>query len=147
MSTKTQFEAVIQEGRGGGAFVELPFDIKQVFGTARPKVLVTFDGEPYRGSVATMGGTGIVGVLKAIRKKLGKDIGDRVTVTIEPDMAPREVTIPADVRAALMKDNLEARFEALAYTHRREHINAIEEAKQEATRLRRIGKLIDALKR
>src|SRR5687768_16325368 len=109
MSTKTQFEAVIQEGRGGGAFVELPFDIKQVFGTARPKVLVTFDGEPYSGTVATMGGKGIVGVLKEIRTKLGKDIGDRVTVTIAPDTAPREVAIPAHVRAALMKENLEAK--------------------------------------
>ena len=63
------FTAVIKEGRGGGAFVEVPFDVKATFGAARPKVKVTFDGEPYRGTIAPMGGASLIGILKDIRMK------------------------------------------------------------------------------
>ena len=144
---KKQFTAVIQEGRGGGAFIEVPFDVKATFGAARPKVKVTFDDEPYQGSIAPMGGASLLGILKDIRKKIGKDIGDKVRVTVEADTAPRMIEVPDDVRKALRKAKLEAAFDKLSYTHRKEHINAIVEAKQEATRERRISKLIEALSR
>jgi hypothetical protein len=140
-----KFEAVIKEGRGGGAFVEVPFDVKATFGSARPKVAVTFDGVPYRGTIAPMGGASLIGILKDIRGKIGKDIGDRVRVTVDLDTAPRDVTLPDDVRAALRKARLETAFEKLSYTHRKEHINAIDEAKQPQTRARRIEKLIAML--
>lgn len=139
------FEAVIKEGRGGGAFIEVPFDVKATFGSARPKVSVTFDGVPYRGTVAPMGAVSLIGILKDIRAKIGKDIGDKVRVTVDLDTAPREVALPDDVRAALRKAKLEAAFENLSYTHRKEHINAIEEAKQPQTRARRIEKMIAML--
>jgi hypothetical protein len=52
-------------------------------------VHATFDGEPYDGSVVNMGvknsdGTVcyIIGILKAIRAKIGKQPGDSVSVTI-----------------------------------------------------------------
>ena len=140
-----EFEAVIKEGRGGGAFIEVPFDVKATFGSARPKVSVTFDGVPYRGTIAPMGGVSLIGILKDIRTKIGKDIGDKVRVTVDLDTAPREVALPDDVRAALRKAKLEAAFEQLSYTHRKEHINAIEEAKQPPTRARRIEKMIAML--
>jgi hypothetical protein len=140
-----KFEAVIREGRGGGAFVEVPFDVKATFGSARARVAVTFDGVSYRGTIAPMGGASLIGILKDIRSKIGKDIGDKVRVTLELDTALREVTLPADVRAALREARLEAAFEKLSYTHRKEHINAVEEAKQSQTRARRIDKLIAML--
>ena len=140
-----EFEAVIKEGRGGGAFIEVPFDVKATFGSARPKVSVTFDGVPYRGTIAPMGGVSLIGILKDIRTKIGKDIGDKVRVTVDLDTAPREVALPDDVRAELRKAKLEAAFEQLSYTHRKEHINAIEEAKQPPTRARRIEKMIAML--
>jgi hypothetical protein len=142
-----EFEAVIKEGRGGGAFVEVPFDVKAIFGSARAKVTVTFDGIAYRGTIAPMGGVSLIGILKDIRKQIGKDVGDKVRVTVDLDAAPREVTLPDDVRAALRKAMLDAAFEELSYTHRKEHINAIEEAKQPQTRARRIDKLIAMLSR
>ena len=145
MTSKRSFDAVLQEGRGGGAFVELPFDVKAEFGSARPQVLATFDGEPYRGTVASMGGVSILGVLKEIRAKLKKGIGDRVRVTIESDTAARVVEVPPDLRKALRSAHLEAAFERLSYTHRREHVKAIEDAKQPATRERRIQKTLDML--
>ncbi len=84
------FEGTICEGSGGGAFIPVPIDIKKEFGKGRLKVSATFDGEPYVGSVVNMGVKNengsvcyIIGILKSIRAKIGKNIGDSVTVTIE----------------------------------------------------------------
>jgi hypothetical protein len=146
VSAAKSFTGIIREGRGGGAFIEVPFDVKEAFGSARPKVVVTFDGEPYRGTIAPMGGASLIGILKDIRARIGKDIGDEVRVTVEADTAPREVLLPDDVRSALEEAELLAQFEKLSYTHRKEHINAVEEAKQPATRQRRVDKLIEILR-
>ena len=146
MSGKHSFDAVIREARGGGAFVEVPFDVKAEYGSARPKVLATFDGEVYRGTIASMGGVAMIGMLKDIRAKLKKDIGDRVRVTVEADDAPREIEVPADLRKALRAARLEAAFDKLSFTHRREYVNAVEEAKRPETRQRRIEKTIEALR-
>jgi Domain of unknown function (DUF1905)/Bacteriocin-protection, YdeI or OmpD-Associated len=140
------FDAEIREGRGGGAFVEVPFDVKAAFGSARPKVRVTFDGEPYRGSIASMGGVSLIGVLREIRSRLGKDVGDTVRVTVEPDDAPREVAVPDDLRSALRDGGLDDAFAALAYSQRREYVEAIEEAKKPETRRRRIEKALERLR-
>ncbi len=87
---KFGFTATICEGSGGGAFVAVPVDIKAVYGKGRLKVNANFDGEPYRGSIVNMGVKNedgsvcyIIGILKSIRKKLGKDVGDSVNVRIE----------------------------------------------------------------
>jgi hypothetical protein len=146
VSGKRSFDAVIQEGRGGGAFVAVPFDVKAEFGSARPKVLATFDGEAYRGTIVSMGGVAMIGMLKEIRAKLKKDIGDRVRVTVEADAAPREVELPADLRQALRAAGLEAAFDRLSYTHRKEYVKAVEEAKRPETRQRRIEQTIEALR-
>ena len=146
MAVQHSFQAVIKEGRGGGAFVEIPFDVKAAFGSARPKVVVTFDGEPYRGTIANMGGVAIIGMLKEIRTKLKKEIGDHVKVTIAADEEPRVVEVPEDLRAALRAAGLLAAFEKLSYSHRREHVKAVEEAKQPQTRQRRIEKVAAALR-
>ena len=143
--TKKTFEAVIQAGRGGGTFVEVPFDVKAVFGSARAKVDVTFDGEPYRGTIAPMGGAYLIGILKEIRTRLGKDVGDTVHVTVQPDSAPREIEVPGDVAKALKAARLTAEFSRLSYTHRKEHIEAVLEAKKPETRQRRIDKIIEDL--
>ena len=140
-----EFEAVIEAGHGGGAYVEVPFDVKAVLGSARPRVSVSFDGVAYRGTMASMGGTSIIGILKNIRQQIGKDIGDRIHVTVAPDAAPREVTVPDDVRSALRAAKLERAFEQLSYTHRKEHMQAIEAARKTETRSRRIAKLMEQL--
>ncbi len=87
---KFEYTAAIYEGSGGGAFVPVPIDIKAEFGKGRLKVNATFDGEPYRGSIVNMGVKNedgsvcyIIGILKSIRAKIGKSIGDSVAVTIE----------------------------------------------------------------
>ncbi len=90
MESKIKFTATIHRGGGGGAFVAVPIDIKKEFGKGRLKVSATFDGQQYSGSIVNMGVTNddgsvcyIIGILKTIRKKIGKDIGDVVEVVVE----------------------------------------------------------------
>ncbi len=80
-----EFKAVIlQKGDMDAAYVEVPIDIKKVYGKGRLLVHATFDGEPYDGQVVKMGTPGyIIGVRKDIRKKIGKTFGDEIIVTLE----------------------------------------------------------------
>lgn len=86
-----EFDAEIQAANRGGAYVAVPVDIKAAYGKGRLKVEATFDGEPYVGSIVNMGVKNpdgsvcyILGILKAIREKLGKRIGDSVHVVVTP---------------------------------------------------------------
>jgi len=86
-----KFDAVIKKVFDmDGAYVEFPYDIKTEFGKGRVKVLATFDGEPYDGSIVNMGVKNadgsvcyIIGIRKDIRTKIGKQAGDSVRVTIK----------------------------------------------------------------
>ncbi|MBQ9154556.1 MAG: DUF1905 domain-containing protein [Solobacterium sp.] len=65
------------------AWVEIPFDVKAVFGKGRVRVHAEFDGEPYDGIITRMGTPcHIIGVRKDIRRKIGKQPGDTVHITI-----------------------------------------------------------------
>ena len=66
-----------------GAYVEIPFDVKEEFGKSRVAVHAVFDGEPYDGSLVRMGTPGhILGVRKDIRAKIKKQPGDTVHVVL-----------------------------------------------------------------
>ena len=104
-----EFTAAIEDAMRGGAVVPIPDDvIKELGGPGRIPVNATFDGIPYQGSVVTMGGRSILGVLKTIRAHLGKSSGDQVVVTLERDDAKRKVTIPPELEETFKK-NSEAR--------------------------------------
>lgn len=67
-----------------GAYIEIPFDVKQEFGKGRVPVYATFDGEPYEGSLVRMKTPcHILGLRKDIRQKIGKQPGDTVHVTLK----------------------------------------------------------------
>ena len=85
-----EFDAVLHELPEGGAYVAFPGDIRQIYGRGRVKVRATIDGIPYEGSIVSMGLRNpdgsvcyIIGVLKAIRRQLGKKDGDVLHVVIE----------------------------------------------------------------
>jgi len=82
---KYTFEAIIKKVPDiDGAYIEIPFDVKEEFGKGRVKVHATFDGEPYDGSIVRMGTPcHILGILKEIRGKIGKQPGDSVRVTVK----------------------------------------------------------------
>ena len=148
MPAKQTFTAVIQNAGGGGAFVEVPFDVEKEFGSKRPKIRALIEGVPYRGILTRMSTEcHILGIRKEIREQVGKTIGDEVRITVEPDMEPRLVKVPVDLEKAFRKEK-EARisFEKLSYTHQKEYVTWINEAKKEETRLNRIAKTIEMLK-
>jgi uncharacterized protein YdeI (YjbR/CyaY-like superfamily) len=87
-------------------------------------------------------------VLKEIRGQIGKTFGDEVTITVEPDTEPRVIEVPVELKEAF-KTEKEAKdfFEKLSYTHQREYVMWINEAKREETRQNRIVKAIEMLKK
>jgi hypothetical protein len=141
------FSAVIEAAGGGGAFVSVPFDVEAEFGSKRPKIRATIDGEAYRGTLVRMGTPcHLLLILKEIRGKIGKQPGDTVSVTIEPDREPRVVEPPADFRKALRAaPAARTFFDKLSYTHRKEYVRWIDEAKRAETRAARIGKAVAML--
>ena len=142
------FKAIIQDAGSGGAYVSVPFDAEQVFGKKRVKVVATIDGEAYRGSLVRMGGPRhILPVLKSIREKIGKGYGDEVEVTVAEDAEPRVVHVPDDLQQALAGDpEAAAFFQRLSYTHQREYVGWIVEAKREETRRARIERALEMLR-
>lgn len=78
-----EFDATILQNDGmDAAYVEVPFDIKALFGKGRLTVDATFDGVPYSGQIVRMGTPSfIIGLRKDIRKQIGKTFGDTVHVT------------------------------------------------------------------
>ena len=89
MKKEYLFNAVLNENNDGGAYIIFPWDIREEFGRGRVKVHAEFDGIPYDGSIVNMGVKDdrgqtcyIIGVLKSIRKTLGKVDGDMISVKI-----------------------------------------------------------------
>ena len=148
MSQNYQFRAIIENAGSGGAYVTIPFDVEKAFGKKRVKVKATIDGEPYRGSLVRMGTPDhMLLVLKDIREKIGKTFGDEISVELEEDLEPRKVEIPPDLQQALdANPNEEAYFNSLAYSHRKEYVWWINEAKRDQTRQERIRRTIEMLK-
>ncbi len=92
-----EFEAEIKKvPEIDGAYVEIPFNVRAEFGKGRVPVNATFDGEPYEGSLVRMKTPcHILGMRKDIRAKIGKQPGDRVTVTLEERAARKQPRGPA----------------------------------------------------
>lgn len=145
-----EFDAVIENGGEKwpeAACVKFPYDVKESFGTrGQVKVKVTFDGVPYRGSLANMGSGHMLLLRKDIIAKVGKDHGDSVHVTVQKDTEERVVEIPPELQEAF-KQNPEAKkfYDGLSYTNRKEYARWVATAKREETRQRRLTKTIEML--
>ncbi len=147
MSQGYQFKALIEDAGEGGAYVSIPFDVEQAFGKKRVKVVATIEGVAYRGSLVRMGSAcHLLPVLKGIRAKIGKNIGDEVEVEVVEDVEPRLVQVPDDLQKALAENaEAESFFASLSYTHQKEYVQWIEAAKKDETRQRRIQRALEWL--
>lgn len=124
-------------------FIPLTFDPKPVFGKVRAPVKVTLNGYTYRSTIAAMGGPPCVPLRKSNREAAGLQGDETLTVRLDLDTDKREITPPADlVRALRTSPGASDRWRALSYSHQREHVEAIEEAKKPETRARRIAAAI-----
>jgi hypothetical protein len=130
---------------GQGAGFEIPFDVPAFFGGKRVPVKGTVNGAPYSSTIAVYGGKYYLGFNKKVRAAAGGvGPGDQVKIVIERDESERDVEIPTDF-AERMPPGTRAFFDSLSFSHRREYVQWIEEAKKQETRDRRIAKAIDLM--
>ena len=128
------------------AIVLTDAQVDELGGGKRAAVTVTIGKNTVRLRLAVMGGCNMIGISKANREALGVTIGDTVAATIEIDRAARTVEVPDDAAKALDKAKLRKKFDALAFTHQKEHVQAITGAKKPETRTRRIEAMLEKLR-
>ena len=135
-------------GRGPAAAILLTDEQVAAFGAGKAfPVAVTIGGRTARLRLARMGGENMIGFSKAVRAELGVEIDQEVDAVIAVDAAERTVEIPPALAEVLDADPaLRAAFDALSYTNRKEHARSVAEAKQEATRERRLAKIVETLR-
>jgi len=146
---KYKFKAKIEAEDGGGAYVLFPYGTEKEFATkGKVSVKATFDGVPYRGSLIRYGNPlHRLGMLKAIREQIGRGPGDTIEVVVWKDGEVRTVEVPAQFENLMKKEGLLPVFEKLSYTHRKEYCRWITEAKKQETRLKRLEKAIEMMKK
>ena len=146
MSDKQTFETVLEKHENMDATgITIPFDVEQVFGAKRVPVKVTINGAQHLSTIVRMGGKYVVGVPKVFREAANVKAGDLIKVTLEKDAAARTVEVPKDFADAMKDADVTDVFEKMSYTHRKEYVRAVEEAKKEETRNRRIEKNLEQL--
>ena len=143
-----RFSAVLGEEDGERPLVEVPPEIlAELGGRSRIPVAGSVNGTPFRSSTMPIGaGRQCVGFRQEIRDAAGIAIGDTVEVVIGRDDAPRTVEVPGDLAAALHSADVRPAFDALSFTHRREHVESVLDAKKPETRERRIERVVASLK-
>ena len=143
-----RFRATILQGDKTATGIRVPDEIVEALGSGRrPAVTITIKGYTYRSSVAVLGGAYMVGVSAENRAGAGVAGGDEVDVEIALDTAPRTVTVPSELSAALAAEPAAQRtVDGLSYSNKSWHVMQVTGAKTDETRERRIAKSIAALK-
>ena len=147
--TLREFDAVLfkDETPGSSAFIEVPFSVYEVYGVRGIfRVKGTADGVEYSAAYAPYSGKHWMVVRKDLMDILKKGPGDSVHFALEPDTAPRVITAPDDFAAALAENDIaQAAWDKLAYSHKKEYVSWIDEAKKRETRDRRIEKAVEMI--
>jgi hypothetical protein len=124
---------------GSTCFIPISFDPRAVFGKVRAPVKVTLNGYTFRSTIAAMGGPLCIPLRKSNREAAGLQGNETLRVKLELDEDVRDVTPPRDfVKALKRSPTAWDRWQELSFTHRREHVEAIEGAKKPETRARRL---------
>jgi hypothetical protein len=144
-----RFTTTVELGGQTATGLVVPDDVVDALGAGkRPPVTVTLGGHTYRSTIARRGDRYLLPLSAENRAAAAVAAGEQVEVDVEVDTAPRTVEVPADLAAALATDPAaRERFDALPYTHRKEHVRAVESAKAEATRQRRVAGVLAALRK
>ena len=142
-----EFEAeLLSTGKTTTGFIVPDAMVEALGGGRKPKVVARLGDYVMRSSVAFMGGQFWLGISAAHREGSGLKAGDRVTIRLELDTAPREVEVPADLAAALdAEPAARSTFDGLSYSNKQWHVLQVEGAKTDETRQRRIAKSVATL--
>ena len=116
MAVIKRFRAMLEtEDESTFTFIVIPFDVKEVFGRARPPMKVTINGFAYRSTLAPYGGIHYLPVNQSVRGSAKVKAGDRVDITLQLDEEPRVVKIPPDFARALKTNPIaEAKWNKLS---------------------------------
>ena len=141
------FRAVIEQSGATATGIPVPDAVVAGLGPGkRHAITVTINGHSYRSSVAPYRGKYMIALSAENRTKAGVAGGDEVDVTIELDDQPRTVDEPEVLSAALATDPAaRTAFDKLSVSNQRRHVLAIEGAKTDATRQRRLDAVLAEL--
>jgi hypothetical protein len=138
-----RFRAEIQP-EGGSAYVELPFDVPAEFGTrGRVSLKGTLNGVPFTTSTSPRHGRWYIVINRALRDDAGVGPGDTVDLVVDRDDEPRTIDAPEDLQAALAA--APAALEVwgrMSYSHRKQYVTWVTDAKREETRARRVEQAV-----
>lgn len=138
---------LLQSGKTATGIQVPPEVVEQLGSSKRPAVSVTLRGHTYRSTIAPMGGVYMLPVSAEIRRITGLAGGEAVDVEVTLDTAPREVSLPSDLAAALdAEPEAQRYFQSLSYTNKQRIVLPIEQAKTAETRQRRIAQSVQALR-
>ena len=142
-----KFRTKILQGGKTATGIEVPQNIVDGLDAGkRPKVVVTINGYSYRSTVMPYSGKTMLPLSAEHRAGAGVEGGQSVTVELVLDAEERTVAVPKDFAAAMKAvPGARARFDAISFTQRKEHVRAIEDAKTPETRERRIAKAVALL--
>lgn len=127
----------------------LPPDVATALGGLKQmRVVGTLNAIAYQSSTMPYGGRGLfMGVHKATQAVAGIALGDLVDVEVSRDDRPRMLDLPTELVSAFAADpDLRQRFDALAFTRRKQLAAPIGEAKLPATRAARLEKALRHLR-
>jgi hypothetical protein len=141
----TTFKATIVRD-GSMCYIPLTFDPEPVFGKIRAPVTVTLNGYTYRSTIAAMGGPPCLPLRKSNHDAAKLEGIDRIDVRLDLDTEPRVVKPPADLVKALKAASVWDRWQKLSFSHQREHVEAVEDAKKPETRARRIERAVQMIR-
>ena len=141
------FKGTILLGGKTATGIEVPEAVVASLGSGKkPAVKVTIGSHTYRSTVAVMDGKFMLPISAENRTSAGVKAGDVVTVELELDTEPREISIPADFAEALERDaQAQQTFDSLSRSVKQWHVLSIEGAKTDETRQRRIARSISTL--
>lgn len=148
MTKKYTYKTVLIFGANKGVFAEFPFDSIKEFGSLKPvRVNVNFDGIPFSMSLLPSGNNGHwLHVKKEIRKTIGKEEGDLISVSLQIDNSPKTVEVPEYLLWLLNEDKQMAKyFEKLPFSAKKFWIDYIQEPKKDDAKVVRINRLFKYL--
>jgi Bacteriocin-protection, YdeI or OmpD-Associated/Domain of unknown function (DUF1905) len=143
MAPSVAFDTTVT-ATGNNTGIVVPDELIERLGAGRrPAVVVNLNGYEYRNTVGVMGGRHLISISAAVRKETGLAGGDPIHVVLTVAEAPREVTVPGDLAAALAADQAAGAFFAqLPNSLQRYHVDNIGSAKAPETRRRRIEQAV-----
>jgi len=131
---------------GNNVGIEVPPAVVESFGAGkRVPVIVTIAGYSYPSTIAVMGGKYLIPLAAEHRTAAGVAGGETHEVTLVHDTSSRDTPLPEDLADALNAAGTRDAFDKLSPSKRKEHVRSVTEAKTDATRQRRIQKVLDAL--